>query len=233
MVTVFISSCDKRKACWMPLCHSLRKYWPDCPWPIGFVTNSLIPPCGMPIMVGADQGWSGTMKLALERITDDVVFLLLDDWWLTAPPDTAALLDFARIVEVGHAEHIGLYPTWGKVGNLHVSSKGPYAPDSRLKVFAPRSAYRTSLMPGFWRTKTLRALLVPGESAQQFEINASRRSEGNDRFLCAAEYKHFRYVVRNEPHYTWGPVMRGNWTRDASHYAKKEGLDMDFSRPLT
>lgn len=228
MTTILVSSCDKREACWMPLCHSLRKYWPDCPWPIGLVTNFLTPPCGMSIAVGPDRGWSSTMELALKQITDDVIFLLLDDWWLTAPPDMAALLDFARIIEEGHADHIGLYPAWGKVGNLYVSSKGPYIPDPRLKVFAPRSAYRTSLMPGLWRTKTLQALLVPGESAQQFEINASRRSEDNDRFLCAAEYGYFRYVVREEPGYTWGPVKRGKWTRDATHYAKVEGLSIDF-----
>lgn len=181
-------------------------------------------------MVGEDQGWSNTMMLALRQITAKVIFLLLDDWWLTAPPDTGALMDFAQIIEAGHADHIGLYPSWGKVGRLWVSSKGPYVPDPRLRVFAPRSAYRTSLMPGFWRTKTLQALLVPGESPQQFEINGSRRSEDNDRFLCVAEYGHFRYVVRNEPGYIWGPVQRGKWTRDAGRYAKVEGLTIDFSK---
>ena len=183
-------------------------------------------------MVGADQGWSGTTKLALERMTAEVILLLLDDHWLTAPPDTAALIDFARIIESGHAEHIGLYPAWGKVGNLHVSSKGPYIPDPRLEVFAPRSAYRTALMPGLWRTKTLQALLVPGESPWQFEINGSRRSEGSDRFLGVAKYGHLRYAVSDEPGYVWGPVKRGKWTRSAGYYAKVEGLTIDFSKQL-
>lgn len=38
-VTLLISSCDIFSDCWEPYMYGLRKYWPECDFPVYIISN--------------------------------------------------------------------------------------------------------------------------------------------------------------------------------------------------
>ena len=149
-----------------------------------------------------------------------VFFLLLEDFWLTHPVNTKALLEFADFVIYGEADKIGL------VAGSH-TFYGPYKPDTRLGILADKSIYRTALQAGLWNVGTFYNLLKRGETPWHFETLGSLRSQSSlGVFLNVREPLYIRYL--------WAPaaLKRGKWTQAARKYAAKEGLKIDFSRHL-
>jgi hypothetical protein len=229
-IVLLVGSHDRYSAAWPPFCHAMRKYWPDCPWPIKFITNRKSAPCGESLKVGGGRDFSRNTKRALEQVGVPVVLWTQEEHWLTERPDTEALKEFAEIVLKGEANHIRLISGWtGKV-----RAKGAYEPDPRLLIFADDSAYRTSVHMGFWNVEVFGSLLRPGESVWEFETKGSKRS-GHHQFLCVREHKYVRYVVNTKDKsyqspYSAGPITKGKWSVAARKYAQEEGLEIDFSR---
>jgi hypothetical protein len=222
-VSILVSTHDRYRAVWPPFCHGLRKYWPDCPWPVWFVTNRLKSPCGLAVRTGRDANWTRMLRAVLERIDSPVILYLHEDYWLDAPVDTPALEAYASLVAQGKADYVGLYPSWS---NPKVRRAGACQHDPRLSHYAPDSAYRTSLQAAFWRRGYFQGLLRDGESPWQFERNSNARVVDGGRHLCVEDDSAFHYPLRPKG----GPVYRGEWTRDAVVYAEREGLSIDFSR---
>ena len=223
-VTVFVSTDDRYNAAWPPLCHSLKKFWSDCPWPIRFVTNHLDPPCGKALKTGSNMDWTLMQRRALEQIQTDIILFLIGDHWLTETVDTKALVDFAEIIACGRADRIMLI-----AGGRH-ESKGTFEADPRLNVYADKSPYRTALQAGLWRVETFLSLLKEPEDAWDFETRGSLRSQDSqDVFLHVKEHRYMRYVERCLPEYSHSAVRRGEWTESARKYAAIENLQIDFS----
>jgi len=228
-VTVIVGTLDLYSVVWQGLCHGLKKYWPDCPWPVVFITNKMDAPCGKAVKVGGDHTrWGQRMKRGLRQIKSPAILWLTSDNWITAPLDTKTLMGFAEHVLSKKADHIRLYPGWD-----HDTAKGPFRRDPRLMIFAKKAPYRCSLKPSLWRRKVLIRLLKDGEQAWDFEREASRRSrELGDRFLAVKNWGYFPMVTRGDPSGDWvkSPVVRGRWTKAAKRYAQLEGLNIDFSK---
>ena len=219
-VSVFISSCDAYQSCWAPFCHGLKKYWPDCPWPIYFVTNFLEPPCGWTLKVGKEQDWTATQRMALRQISSDVILFMLDDFWLTDRVDTKSLVEFADLILEGKADKIHLT-------NFSDERKTvvPSDIDKRLNGYASNSKYRTALQGGLWRVGVFKSLMRDGESPWEFETKGSARSQKTPyTFLNIKEHLYLRYTTRP------GAVEKGQWTQMAIDYAEREGLEVDFTR---
>jgi hypothetical protein len=72
-------------------------------------------------------------------------------------------------------------------------------------AIAPDAAYRVSTQAAFWEVETLRRLLVPGESAWEFEVNGSKRSFSDGELLAvwrpALPYRH--HVVERGKWFPW------------------------------
>jgi len=218
-VTVFVSSCDSYQAVWVPFCYGLRKYWPDCPWPIRFVTNYLDPPCGSSLKVGKDKDWTTTQRRALEQISTEVILFMLDDFWLIEPVDTKSLIEFAGLIIHKKVDKIHLT-------NFSDEKKTPSESkiDSRLNGYTRKSRYRTALQASLWRVSTFLNLMRDGEAPWDFETKGSVRSQDAPFvFLNVKEHHYISYIKRP------GACERGEWTEPAKKYAAKEGLQINFS----
>jgi len=227
-VTVVVGTLDLYKDVWPPLCHGLKKYWPDCPWPIVFITNRARPPAFSAARVGKDKNWTDRIGRGLRQIKSPVILWLTGDNWITAPPDSDALSDFADYVRSKRAAHVRLYPGWD-----HDTADGSFSDDPRLMVLSKRAPYRCSLKPAFWRRSVLLGLLEKGEEPWDFERKASKRSRRlPDLFLATADWGCFRFVTAADPSGDWvkSPVVKGRWTVDAKRYCELEGVKVDFSR---
>ena len=81
---ILISSCDLYSDCWLPMIYSLRKNWPECPYPVFIVSNyRKLEEKGINFTdVGEDKGFGSNTKKALELIKADYVIFFLDDFFL-------------------------------------------------------------------------------------------------------------------------------------------------------
>jgi hypothetical protein len=228
-VTVVVGTLDLYAAAWPVLCHSIDRYWPDCPWPVRFITNNLKAPCGKTIGVDGDHtNWGKRMRKGLNRVESPVILWMTEDNWLTGPVDTNALKDFVGHVLVRGIHHIRLYPGWD-----HDRAECEFPRDNRLLIFTKDSPYKCSLKPGLWRRATFLELLRDEEEPWGFEVDGSKRSRKfGHTFMAIRDWGTFPFVTRGDPTGPWvkSPVVRGCWTKAAKRYAEIEGLKIDFSK---
>lgn len=162
------------------------------------------------------------MRLGLKGVNTPIILFLMTDTWLYAPVDTAALIDFARIVLHRDADYIRVSPNVKERGEVY-----PF--DPRLYIVPPNAEYRAALQAAFWWTEALAGLLHDGESAWTFEIEASKRARGdNMRYLSVSDFLYFRYPRGSDPRWNDEPIRRGAWTDTARRYLREEGLDIDL-----
>jgi hypothetical protein len=167
-------------------------------------------------------------RVALGQVKTPVMLLLHEDYWLADYVDTKAMEAFADVILRGDADHVRIRPTW----SWKVYAGEPFVGDERLVHFAPTSWYRSANV-GLYRIETYLSLMRDGETAWQFDFRSNDRipKAWNDRFLCTRTY-HLPYVVPTLPsweQYLQGIVWRGKWTLAAVEYARREGLEIDFS----
>lgn len=222
-VSILISSFDGYSDCWLAVCHGIRKYWPDCPYPVYLMTNhkDFVYPGISVLKVGEDTGWSGRMLKALDRIETPYVLYFQEDYWIMAPVDTARVQEYAALMERCGLDYIRF-----------VSNPEPdfdFPEDPRLGLIGPTAPYRTSAQVSLWRKQVLTDLIVPGETVWQFEVGGSARSRRYGPTFLSTKKKgqdDFYYGIR----YLCTAVNAGRWFRAAKVYARAEGLDVDFSR---
>lgn len=225
-VTIVISTWDGYACAWPPLCHGFEKYWPDCPWPIKFITNFLDPPCGEGLKLGEDTcDWSGTMRTVLDIVETPILLFMSEDAWLSGRVDSDAILDFAKFVLDEEVNYIRL--SRARPSRVRHS----FESDERLVVLVDGTQQCTSLQPALWRTSVFQSLLAEDETPWQFEGMAPHRSRGIPGFLTLGRNcQVFPYVSHVVPGWKASPLRRGIWTESAKIYAQREGLKIDFSQ---
>jgi hypothetical protein len=215
LVTLLVLSCDKYADLWAPYLSVLDRYWPDRPQPLALVSNgrSLNRAGVGQILVGPDRSWSETLLAALESVTTEYVLLLLDDLFLIAPVDTAKVMANIVWLDRQRGNYLRLNPTPPPVRRV----------DADHGEAVPGSIYRTSVVLSVWRTSTLQSLLVPGETAWDFEIFGSVRSDDIGGFYASTRYS---IPFMNG-------VVKGRWAPWAVQYLSRMGIEVDTStRPV-
>lgn len=124
--------------------------------------------------------WSDALINVLDNAADDVFLLMLDDYWLTRPVDTTGLkmmFDYMyqfenvikfdvtseRLFAEGGGKYLYGYNTYNTLGYLDLIKSNHQSP------------YHLSLWGGLWRRDLLRRFIIPGETAQQIELNGTHR----------------------------------------------------------
>jgi len=213
-LTFLVSSCDKYAVCWAPFCHGLKKYWPEHPQKLVFITNHKAASCGESFKVGEDQGWAHNLLAALEQVETDFILYAQEDYWIKSTVPDANIRNYLIYLETGQADMIRLYPAPGP--------DAVWEKDARLGVIVPNSQYRVSLQMTLWRKSTLFSLLNPSENPWQFEMKGTKRSQShNGVFLCVSKRG---FGVD----YVFTAIKNGYWTEGAQNYAKNEGIMIDF-----
>jgi hypothetical protein len=179
-VTVLVVGFDQWAVMWLGFCHFWHKFWPDCPWPLAFMSNTRTAPCGETLLCGTDTNWTTMMVHALRQVKTNRLLLMLADYWLAYPVDVGAVSQFAGYLDQYGAQHIRLQ----RSDPVAQQSIGPFEPDPRLFVFAPYASYRISLQAALWDKSTLVRLLRGRENPWEFETRASYRSANWVNALC-------------------------------------------------
>jgi hypothetical protein len=213
-VSAVVASHDGFADVWPGFFNLLFRFWPDLPFPLYLISNNVTFPDGriIGLRVGDDLSWSDTLARGLEQISSQFILLILDDFFLTGPVDTALVRRLHTSMLDQGAVYLRLR------ANPKPDRICPHDPN--IGLIAKRAPYRASLQVAFWDRLILLSLLRRGESAWDFELKGSRRSdEIVQPFLCVCDglsvipYRHV--------------IQRGKYLPDAIRYFAQFGIRFD------
>jgi hypothetical protein len=223
-IAVLIVSCDKYQDLWQPFFTLFFKYWPECPYPVYLLSNySVFPdPRVKMITVGEDKDWSSGLATALQQILQPYVILLLEDYLLTRPVDTAKIQALATYIRQKKAGYLRLFPCPGP--------DAPCADNPDMGEILRGSPYRLSTQAAIWDRQVLSGLLREGETPGELEVFGSRRTDTLDvPFLSVKRDDSNIYPIS----YFCTAVVRGKWVPAAVRLCRNEGIQVDLGiRPL-
>jgi hypothetical protein len=216
-VSAVVVSYDGAADIWPGFFTLLSRFWADLPYPLYLISNHLTfaDPRVTALCVGDDLSWSETLMRGLERISTQYVLLMLDDFFLTAPVDTALVVRLHHAMVARGAAYLRL------VANPAADSPCPDWP--MIGTISKGAPYRASLQMAFWRRSALIELLRRDESAWDFEIKGSRRSDAmREDFLgVCGDFAiiPYRHVLR-----------RGKLLPDAVRFFVPLGVNFDLGK---
>lgn len=120
-----------------------------------------------------DYTWSSGLKAFLNRIEDDLVLLMLEDYWL----DGFVQQDKIERCEQMMNEYHGIVKIDLTNDRLKVAHKPYPSYNSEMIVSYNNTPFTASVQAAIWRRDFLIKLLQPKESAWEFEKNGSKRAE--------------------------------------------------------
>ena len=193
--TLLVSSCDRYADLWGPYFCLLRTHWPDCPFPVALITESKRPalPNVRPLCLGTGFDWSTLLRRALDAVSTPYVLFTLEDFFMRRQINTSRITALFDDFTQSSLRMLRLASRPGPTIHLEHMEYGG---------IEPSAAYRVSMQAAFWSVDTLRQLLVSGETAWEFEINASVRS---------AEMPGFVAVWQDALPYRHHVIERGKW----------------------
>lgn len=166
---VLVLSCDRYSSLWDLFFTRWEKFWPKCPYPVYLLSNQIdYERTGVTtVKTGEDLDWSSNLLNALDQIPQDNLLLMIEDAPLDAMVNSAAFEGLYRRFQNEHLNYL----------NLKASPAPNGVIDAELGDLLPGSLYRTALVPCVWKKDILKMLAIRGETAWQFEILGSERSD--------------------------------------------------------
>ena len=220
-IAVLVASCDRYKDLWKPFFTLFFRYWSDCPHPVYLLSNHLSYPDSRVemIAVGDDRDWSSNLRAALQQIPHRYVLLLLEDFFLDQPVDTAKIQALATYMEQRCAACLRLF-----------TCPGPDIPcvdNPAVGEILRGSAYRLSMMAAIWDKKVLLQLLRDGETPWQLEIEGTQRTNILDVPFLSVKESAIHYFCPSG-----SAVCRGKWKPEAVQFCAQQGIQIDLrARP--
>lgn len=211
-LAVLVVSCDNYSDLWHPFFTLFKKFWPRCPYPLYLLSNYKKSDINgvTTITVGEDRSWSDNLSYALSNVKEEYVFMFIDDLFITAVVDD---------------ERVGKILSWMITNRANYLRLNPVPrPDKPFNEFAgivsPGAIYRASTVLSVWKKETLLQLLRSGESAWDFEVYGSVRSDKYEGFYSTRE-KYISYI---------NCVIKGKWQINALKNIRSFGIKIDLTK---
>lgn len=212
--TVVVASCDKYADLLGPFIALFRKFWPDCPFEVVLVTETAPHIDGFDRVVacGGGRPWCENMAIALRQIETPYVLMLMDDYFLTSPVDTALFLRRLEEAKRYDAASLRLNP--------NPPGRRPWR-DTNLLEMQKNVAYCVTCQASIWNREFLRGLVERNKSAWEFERYGSFQIGGEKRPLLVTPTKEFPFI---------DAVHKGCWEKFGVKCLADNGIEYDFSK---
>lgn len=210
---ILVVSCDKYSDLWNPFFKSFFKFWPDCPFDIYLLNNHncINIPRVKNISVGDDISWSDNLYKAINGLKEEYIFLFLEDLFLIEFVETNKILKIFTWILESNANYVRINPS---------ATKADKKFNDLVGIISKGTLYRTSTVLSVWKKDILLNLLKKGESAWDFEIYGSLRSDIYDEFY-ATWGKYFPII---------NAIIKGKWQRKAIRKLSSIGIEINLSK---
>ncbi len=215
---IVVISFDGYKDLWDIFFECYEKFFPDCTLPIYLITNHEVPNYQHVTVVttGDEISWSGRVRIALEKIPEETLLVLLEDYFLCEKTNSTKIDELFQIFAEHDYDYLRVIP----IPFQHKrKSRGAYQLD-------PSALYGVNLQAAIWKKEYLQKLLYDDDfSAWEFEArqksNSAMRIDGN----CATlNYTGLNYL---------NGVIQGKWYPRTVKQLKKNGIIISESKRLT
>ena len=211
--TVLVVSCDAYADVVPPFIALWRKFWPDCPFETVLLTETV--PCDgfdRVLAVGACDAWAPRIRRAIDQVATPYVLLVLNDYYLAAPVDTARML--RRLEEAKRYDALNLRL------NPNPPGRRPW-PGSDLLEMPKNVAYCVTCQTGIWNRAFFAGLVSRTRSAWEFERHGSFMFDGSEsRPLLVTARQEFPFV---------DAVHKGYWEKEGIAVCERNGVPIDFA----
>lgn len=214
---VLLSSSDNTIDVGVQVAAAFDRLWPDCPYPRFALTTTAQRSWSIPgwnhLVAGQTLGWREELRLGLLALPASAchVLLVLDDFLVLAPVDTARVISLVKEAESRDLPYLRLKPVDRSIaGNLiwKVRTKPGIA------VLKSSEPYYASLQLAVWRRNHLLTMLSHPGSIWDFE---------HQRMWTETHYA----VTRRGPIRYVHVVEKGKWMPYAARAFSEAGVPFD------
>lgn len=202
-LAIVILSCDKYADLWDGFFHQLNKTFPTglkkylvsnhLDYPTNEVSNLTV------IKNGDDTNWSGNLLKVLSVIPENKIFIILEDIYIDSKVDLVAFGEMQKFLFDTDAQHI----------KYMANPKATLPINTKFCAYEIGMPYLVSAC-GIWDKNYLSTLLIDGENAWDFEVNASYR----------AKYSAKTFFAPKKPLFTYkNMVEKGVWIKSSLDWA--------------
>lgn len=216
---IVISSCNKYSDLWEPFFSLFFKYWPDCPFPIYLISNTLRfdDKRVKTLLLGEDKGWASNIKSALSQISEPFILYMQEDYLLQSPVKTNKIQSLIRYMSKEEIASIRLIGS----PDPRFEHNNPF----NLMEVRKGEKYRVSLQAALWNKNAFINLLKEGETGWDMEEKGSIRS-GDSAGLFLSTRK--RKPILDYYYYT--AIKKGKWMPGALRLLKREKIYVEASK---
>ncbi len=224
--TLLINSCDAYEDIWPAFFALLKKNW-EIPYPIVMNTETKsVSVDGLDVRTlhlyrdRPAPAWAGRLLDTLAAIDTEYVFIVLEDFFLTAPVDQAAL--DACLSAMRADPNIAVFSFYPAPGDNIPSETYP-----GYELRAQVAPFRFNCQAAIWRKARLESFLQPEESAWAWEQTGNLRSyDVPDAFYSVIDKKDSPFPYDPFEH----GVYNGKWLESVPALFAASNIEMDFSK---
>ena len=178
---VLITSCDAYQDIWDPFFTLMDVYWKDCPYPVYLNTEYVnydkqyksFHVKSLNCLSKRTMTWSERMKSVLERIDEEYVFVLVEDFFLRERVQTELIEHLIKMMD-GDSNmcQVQFFGTRTNCDNGVQNTMKQIIDMEKID----RGKAKVVFVPTLWRKSTFMKWLRPHETIWAFEACASKRA---------------------------------------------------------
>ncbi len=172
-MTMLILSCDGFSDLWSGHIKQLNTHWPDHGMRTIIVTDKeadrtfpgveILPVCDAP-------EWTDRLKVALESVKTEYVFITLDDYFLIQDVDNAKMSDMINMMESERLDYLRFF--------LRPKRATAAPVDGYPNIFwiDTQFVYSVNLYSGIWKKRFLESTVDTSRNIWQYEVSLARQA---------------------------------------------------------
>lgn len=181
-ITVLVSTCDKYSFLWKDFGECFRSNWAiNCE--VIFVSESITNPEFKTIITGF-KPWGERQLEALKHVKTDLVFWLLDDYFLCFKYKPEIFDIYIKDFHEMEMDRLQISP------KSYVNSKHVYESENIIKLnlfdyesISSNYEYSVSMQPSIWRKEYMQCILEKDYSPWDFEIKGSKMNNSKKVYI--------------------------------------------------
>lgn len=217
-LTIIILTCDAYKEIWDPAFFYFRKSWPDCPYPVYFVSDkkTTYQQKGVTVFTFVGKEFGGRVFEALQKVQTPYVLFLQEEYWLRKPINNLKINSLLENMETANIQYLRLqeYQRLNKRARL----------GKRVRKYTLERVYDADNHCFIAQTSALLAAASGHEEAHFFERHLTKRLIAQQANAAVASTRYFPFQEA---------LVRGIFFRQASQMAKKSHCYQGTRREMT